>query len=111
MDEGSDMIQFRLMDHSFDITLNEWCKHFDFVNNDSFVRCCHPLYEPTPTYLFNTTSIASPNNVPKGKYIECHAVRYLYYVIAKTLQARGEFRRLNEEDIIVLARAAVPDCN
>jgi hypothetical protein len=47
--------------------------------------------------------------VPKGGDIDCPAVRYLYYVIAKTLQARGEFTRVNVEDMMVLAKAAIQD--
>ena len=35
----------------------------------------------------------------------------MYYVIANTLQARGEFRRLNQEDMLLLAKAALPDYN
>ena len=54
-------------------------------------------------------STVSP--IPKGNIIECPVVRYLYYVIANTLQARGEFTRVNEEHMLVLAKAALPDCN
>jgi hypothetical protein len=50
-------------------------------------------------------------NIPKGGSIECPTVRYLYYVIANTLQARGEFIRVNEEDIIILDKVAIPNCN
>jgi hypothetical protein len=51
------------------------------------------------------------NNVPKGGDIECPAIRYLYYVIANTLKARNEFTIVNEEDMLVLAKAAIPECN
>ena len=43
----------------------------------------------------------------KGGQIESPVIRYLYYVIANTLQARGEFTRVNEEEIIILAKAAI----
>jgi hypothetical protein len=54
-------------------------------------------------------SFTTPIN--KGKYIQCPAIRYLFYVIANTLQARNEFTRLNDEDILVLAKAAIPNNN
>ena len=49
--------------------------------------------------------------VSKGKHIQSPAIRYLYYVIPNSFQARGEFTRLNEEDKIILAKAAIYDCN
>jgi hypothetical protein len=45
------------------------------------------------------------------KHIENPAIRYLYYVIANSLQALGKFTRVNEEDKIILAKAAIPNCN
>ena len=35
----------------------------------------------------------------------------MFYVIANTLQAHNEFTRLNDEDILVLAKAAIPNNN
>jgi hypothetical protein len=49
--------------------------------------------------------------IPKGNSIEILGIRYFYYVIANTLQARGEFTRLNEEEMFVLACAMIPDSN
>jgi hypothetical protein len=34
----------------------------------------------------------------------------LYYVISDTLQAHGEFTRVNDEDMMVLAKAAIQNC-
>jgi hypothetical protein len=51
------------------------------------------------------------DSIPKGVDSECHAVYYLYYVIANTMQARGEFTMVHEEDMMVLAKAAIPGCN
>ncbi|KAK1608094.1 hypothetical protein QYE76_031767 [Lolium multiflorum] len=52
-----------------------------------------------------------PSTLPQGNSIECLAIRYLYYVIANTLQARGDFTRLNEEDMMILAKAVFPQSN
>lgn len=49
--------------------------------------------------------------IPKGTSIESPAIRYFYYVIANTLQSRGEFTKLNLEDMITLAKAAIPTSN
>jgi hypothetical protein len=35
----------------------------------------------------------------------------LHYVLSNTLQARGEFTRVNEEDMMVIAKAVIPNCN
>jgi hypothetical protein len=35
----------------------------------------------------------------------------LYYVITNTLEARGDFTRFSEEDMMVLAKAMFPECN
>ena len=108
-EEGSDMITFHLMNKEYKLTLTQWCDHFGFVNNNSHIRVNSILVKPTTSYLFNKMS--TQHDFPKGNVIECPAVRYLYYVIANTLQARGEFTRVNEEDILVLSKAAIPDCN
>jgi hypothetical protein len=50
------------------------------------------------------------NNVPKGGDIKCPAIRYFYYVIANTVWALNEFTRVNKEDMLVLAKAAIPKC-
>jgi hypothetical protein len=34
----------------------------------------------------------------------------LYYVVAKTLQTHGEFKKINADNPI-LAKAAIPNCN
>ena len=52
-------------------------------------------------------SIAS--NAPKGGNIECPAIRYFFHVIANTLQACGEFTRVNEDEMLILAKAAQVD--
>jgi hypothetical protein len=35
----------------------------------------------------------------------------LYYVIANTLQARGDFTKVNEEDMMILAKVVFPESN
>ena len=107
--EGSDIITFRLINQEYNMTLTEWCNTFGFVNNNSYIRCTTYMLNPTPTQYFNRMSISSL--IPKGNLLEYPAVRYLCYVIANTLQARGEITRVNEEDMAVLAKAVVPNCN
>lgn len=67
------------------------------------------MINPAPYNYFNRMRHYDP--IPKGSQIECPAVRYLYYVIANTLQARGEFTRVNEEDMMILAKDFILDCN
>ena len=50
-------------------------------------------------------------NTPKGSHIESPAIRYFYYVIANISPARGEYTRVNEDDKLILAKAAIPNCN
>ena len=50
-------------------------------------------------------------NTPKGNQIYYSAIKYLFYVIANTLQAHGDFTRVNEEDMLILAKAAITNCN
>ena len=52
-----------------------------------------------------------PSTLPWEKSIECPAILYLYYVIANILQARGDFTRVNEEDMMVLAKVVFPNNN
>jgi hypothetical protein len=51
------------------------------------------------------------DSTSKGGDMECHGVLYLYYIIANTLQARSDFTRVNEEDMMILANAVFPDRN
>ena len=44
-----------------------------------------------------------------GGNIECPAIHYFFYVIANTLQAGGEFTRVNEDEMLILAKAAQVD--
>jgi hypothetical protein len=67
------------------------------------------MLSPSPLEHFHSMDLY--NNVPKGGDIECHAIHYLYYVIANTLQACNEFTRVNEEDMLVLVKAAIPEFN
>jgi hypothetical protein len=52
-----------------------------------------------------------PDTLPEGNNIECPTINYLYYVIDNTLQARGDFTRVNEDDMMVLTKAIFPNCN
>ena len=65
------------------------------------------LLNPQPIDYFKQMSIAS--NAPKGGNIECPAIRYFFYIIANTLQAHDEFTRVNEDEMLILAKAAHVD--
>jgi hypothetical protein len=97
------------MNHDFDLSFTQWYNCFGFVNNDTYIHWANGLLTPSPLEHFH--SMALYNNVPKGGDIECPAIRFLYYVIANTLQARDKFTRVNEEDMLVLAKATIPKCN
>ena len=107
-EEGVDRVTFQLMDRSYDISFNEWCHHFRFLNSDDRLRSVHQGLTPSPRSYFHQMSKYS--GTPKGGQIESPAIHYLYYVIASTLQARGEFTKVNEEEMIILAKAAIPTC-
>ena len=106
---GVDQISFRLMNREYDLTLDNWCHYFGFENSPTAIRASSFMINPSPTSYFNL--IKAPDTLAHGNSIECPALRYLYYVIANTLQARHDFTRVNEEDMIVLAKAAFPNCN
>ena len=70
-------------------------------NNDAnALRVSYTDMNPSTDHYYNRMSFTS--RVSKGKNIQHPAIRYLFYVIANTLQTRNEFRRLNEEDILFL---------
>jgi hypothetical protein len=97
------------MNHDFDLSFNEWCNCFGFFNNDTHIHWANSFL--SPSLLEHFCSMALYNNVPKGGDTECPAIRYLYYVIANTLQARNEFTRVKKEDKLVLTKAAILECN
>ena len=100
-------IKFQLMDRSFDMSINEWCNCFGFAYSDGHTRTSNYLLKPQPIHYFSQISIQS--NTPKGGNIECPAIRYFFYVSANTLQAGGEFTRVNEDEMLILAKAAQVD--
>lgn len=54
-------------------------------------------------------NLASPDQ--RASHIECPAIHYFYYVIANTLQARGEVLKVNEGNIFILAKATNQSSN
>ncbi|KAK1644314.1 hypothetical protein QYE76_062119 [Lolium multiflorum] len=97
-----DRISFRLMNHKYDLTLDEWCNHFGFENSATAYRYASFTLKPSPSMYFSRMRVAS--TLPRRNSIKCHVIRYLYYAIANTLQARGDFTRLDEEDMMILAK-------
>lgn len=97
------------MDTNYDMSLSGWCAIFGVVNNVGHPRYSHDLLNPPPLYYFNQMSFHKP--IPKESSMESPAIHYFYYVITNTLQARGEFARLNEEDMMTLAHAMIPASN
>ena len=95
------------MNISFDMSIHEWCNHFGFAYSDGHTRTSTYLLHPQPIDYFKQLSIAS--NAPKGGNIEFPAIHYFFYIIANTLQARGEFTRVNEDEILILAKATQVD--
>lgn len=97
------------LNHEYILTVDQWHQCFGFANNTTDVRITTFILHPAPWQYFNLLRIHG--NTPKGNQIDYPAIRYLFYVIANTLQARGEFTRVNEEDMLILAKAAIVNCN
>ena len=47
-EEGVDRVTFQLMGRSYDISFNEWCRHFRFLNSDNRLRSVHQGLTPSP---------------------------------------------------------------
>ena len=95
------------MNRAFDMSIHEWCNHFGFAYGEGLTRTSNYFFNAQPIEYFKHMSIVS--DAPKGGNIECPAIRYFFYVIANTLQARGEFTRVNEDEMLILAKAAQLD--
>jgi hypothetical protein len=50
-------------------------------------------------------------NTPKGNHIENPVIRYLYDVIADSFLTRANYARVNGDDMIILAKVVIPNCN
>ena len=75
---------FRLLNVDYTLSLNDWCHYFQLLVSDvTVLRAAFRGMVPTPNKYFNMMSLTTPIN--KGKYIQCPAIRYLFYVIANTL--------------------------
>ena len=80
------MISFRLLNVDYTLSLNDRCHYFHLpVNDVTMLRAAFRGMVPTPDQYFLMMSRFAP--VDKGKNIQCPAIRYLFYVIANTLQA------------------------
>ena len=102
--EEEEQITFRLMDQDFNITLEEWCSLFVFANNTDDVCYVYEYLKPHPTSSFGKMSHRGYKH--RASCIECPAIRYFYYVITNSLQARGEDSKVNEENMLILGKAA-----
>jgi hypothetical protein len=103
------MVTFQLMNRKYKMSLNEWSDHFGFFNRDSSVRSMNRCLKPYPQTYFSKLSIYA--NTPKGIYIGIPDVRYLYYIISNTLHTCGEFRKVKEDDLIILTKDDIPNFN
>ena len=80
------MISFRLFNTSCILSLDDWCSYFYLPNNDAnALRASSVGIRPSPDEYYNRMILTTLVN--KGKYIQCPAIRYMFYVIANTLQA------------------------
>ena len=102
--DEEEWITFHLMNQDFNITLEEWCNYFGFTNNDDDVRYVYEYLEPHSRRSFNQMSYHCYKH--RASCIEYPAIRYIYYVITNSLQAQGEVSNLNEENMLVLGKAA-----
>jgi hypothetical protein len=97
-------ITFRLLDQDFNITLDEWCNHFGFTNNNEDLRYVYDFTNPLPRQSFYQMSIHGSRQ--RTSCIESPAICYFYYVITNLLQARGEVSKVNDENMLILMKAA-----
>ena len=97
------------MNREYELIVDEWCNYFGFENSTTANCYARFTLNPSPIRYFNRMSVSS--TLPQGNSIECLAIRYLYYVIANTLHARGDFTRLNGENMMILAKAVFPESN
>ena len=102
--DEEERITFRLMDQDFNITLDEWCNYFGFTNNNDDVRYVYDFLEPHPRQSFYQMSYHGHKQ--RASCIESPAIRYFYYVITNSLQARGEVSKVNDENMLILRKAA-----
>jgi hypothetical protein len=89
-----DHVYFRLLNRECEPSPTEWYNCFGLTNNLMDIRCNNFFLNPTLSQYFDRMSRNRPSR--QGNNIECPSIRYLCYVIANTLQARGEFTRLNK---------------
>jgi hypothetical protein len=97
-------ITFRLLDQDFNITLNEWRNHFGFPKNDYDLRYVYDFTNPHPRKSFYQMSVHGSRQ--RASCIESLAIRYFYYVITNSLQARGEVSKVNDEKMPVLGESS-----
>ena len=79
----ANIISFQLMNREYNLSLDQWCQCFGFVNNITAIRNASFMIDPPPYSYFNRMRIYDP--IPTGSQIECPVVHYLHYVIANTL--------------------------
>jgi hypothetical protein len=106
---GVDRVSFLLMNREYLLTLDEWCHYFGFDNSTTAKPFACFTINTSPLNYFSRMKVS--DTLPQGNNIECPAIRYLYYVIANTLQACGDFTRVNEEGMMVLAKDVFPNSN
>jgi len=97
-------ITFCLLDQDFNITFAEWCNYFGFPNNDDDIRYVYDFTDPHPRQSF--LRMSHHGSKQRASCIESPAIHYFYYVITNSLQARGEVSKVNDENILVLGKAA-----
>ena len=76
-------ITFYPMDQDFNITLDEWCTHFGFTNNNEEICYVYDFTESHPRQSFYQMSYHGSKQ--RDSCIESPATRYFYYVITNSL--------------------------
>lgn len=89
----SDRITFWFMNINFDLLLYEWYNLFGFTNNDGHFQFFVDHITPPPMQIFWQMSVCHP--IPKASVIECPSC-----FITNTFQARGEFTKVDEEEMM-----------
>ena len=87
MDE-EEWITFHIKNQEFDITLDEWCNHFGFINNNDDARYVYKLPWPQVKGQLH----------PKS----CYSI--FYYVITNLLQEGEDVSKVNDENMLILGK-------
>ena len=103
INDAKERIKFQLMNRSYDMNVTEWCNRFEFVNKNGHIHTSNDILNPQPYQHFKRISVECDTS-KGGNIVPFYSL--FFYVTANTLQARDEFTYVNEDEMLILAKAA-----